>query len=58
MQLVGQDADGPQIHLLIVLLPLQQLRREVERRPAEGGPQFLFFIDRPSEIAQFDITLT
>jgi hypothetical protein len=51
VKLIGQNSYCPEIYLLVVFLPLKQLRREVERRPTEGRSEFLLLIDSPSEIA-------
>lgn len=57
-QLEGQDADGPQIHLLVVALAGELLGGDVQRRPAEGVAQVVAAIDCPPEIAQFDGALS
>lgn len=50
--LVHHDTDRPNIDLLIVLPPLQDLRANVEGSTAESSPQFIVLVHRPSEIAQ------
>lgn len=57
VQLVGQHADRPQVHLLVVPRALQQFWREVEGRAAEGAPEFFLFVDRPAEVAELDVAL-
>jgi hypothetical protein len=49
-QFVGEDAHAPHVDLVVVVLPLQQFRRNVQRRPAEGLPHGLR-TDRPAEVA-------
>ena len=49
-QLVGEHSDVPDVHLAVVLLLLHQLRRRVNRRPAERVPEKRR-VDRPSKVA-------
>lgn len=57
-QLVDQDADRPQVNLFIVILPRQQLGREVQRSAAEGRPHFRVVVDCPAEVADLHIALS
>lgn len=51
-ELIQHDPDRPDIDLLVVLLPGDQLRAEVKRGPAEGCTHLGAFEDRPAEVAQ------
>lgn len=43
--LVHHDAYRPDIDLLVVLSPLEDLRADVERSAAESSPQFVVLVD-------------
>lgn len=52
--LVHHDTDWPDIYLLIVLLPFEDLGADVERCPTKSGTKFVVLVDWPSEITEFD----
>ncbi len=49
--LVKHNAQRPNIYLLVILLSLQDLRAYIQWRAAEGCPERVIKINRPSEIA-------
>jgi hypothetical protein len=55
--LVHHDAQRPDVDLLVVLLPLQDLGTDVERGPAESSAQFVVLVDGPPEVAELDDVL-
>lgn len=56
--LVHHNANRPNIYLLIVLLPLQDLRTHVQRSTAKSSTQLVVLVHRPPEIAQLDNVLS
>ena len=52
--LIPHDTYRPNIYLLVVLLPFEDLGADVEWGAAEGSSEFVILVHRPSEIAQFD----
>ncbi len=57
MKLKGENANCPQINLLIILFSIQEFRRKVQRRSTECTSKLAFFIDRPSKITKFHNSL-
>lgn len=57
-QLVGEDAHRPNIDLVVVGLSFEDLRRDVQRRPAEGASQLRTLVDSPAEVAQLHDVLS
>ena len=55
-ELVDQDANVPDVYLVVVVLFQNYFWRRVERSPASGAPQKRR-VDRPSEIANFNDSL-
>jgi hypothetical protein len=51
---VHHDSNRPDIDLLVVFSPLEDLRTNVKGRPAEGSPQFVVLMYRPPKITQLD----
>ncbi len=52
-ELVGQDADTPYIHLIVVAFILDIFRRSIDRRPNDGLSQE-WRMNRTPEITNFD----
>lgn len=57
-QLVCQDSHCPEVYPLIVLLPRQYLRRDIERSPAEGIPKCVCSVYSPPEVANLGYSLS
>lgn len=57
MELEGQDADCPQINLLVILLSIQKLRGKIQRSPTESTPELPLLIHSPPEITKLYVTL-
>ena len=53
MKLEGQNPYRPQVHFLVVFLPSQQFRRQVQGRPTKSAPQLAFLVHSPPEVAEF-----
>ena len=52
-ELVHHHSQRPNVHLPVVTVPQQQLRRNVERGAAESVPILGGGVDRPSEVSDF-----
>ena len=48
--LVHHYPQRPNIYFLVILSAFEDLWTDIERRPAEGGSQFVVLVDRPPEI--------
>ena len=51
--LVGDDADGPVVDFVVVLVTLKDVRGEVERSSAEGLSKTILVVHCPTEITYF-----
>jgi len=56
--LIHHDPDWPNIDLLIVLFPFEDLGADVEWGTAKGCPEFVVLVNRPPEVAKFDNVLS
>ena len=56
-ELVGEDAKGPEVHLLIVRLLIHHLWREVVERSTEGMPPVARRMHAPAEISQLELAI-
>lgn len=58
-QLIGEDADRPDVDLLVVLLALEDLGRDVEGCAAESTAELSAdLVDGPAEVAELDGALS
>ena len=55
-QLIRQNANAPDIDLVIVVFSFQQFRRHIQRRATKGLPHG-FRADGPSKVTQFNHSL-
>ena len=56
-ELVGEDAQGPVVHPLVVGLALDHLRGQVVQGPAHGGPPGAGGVHRPPEVGDLEVAL-
>jgi len=54
---VSESSNRPIINLFAVELSFKNLRRQIKRSTAKGGPNINRAVNRPSEITNFSHTL-
>jgi len=56
-ELVGEDAECPVVHPLVVGLTLDHLRRKIVQGPAHGGPSAAGGVHGPAKVGDLEVAL-
>ena len=57
-ELIGEDADCPDVNSVVINLPVEHFRRQVVRSATDGLTHVIWAVAAPAEVRDFDGTIT